>query len=114
MAEPLFNRLCLVGIGLIGSSIARVAKKRGDIAKTIVVTTKVFAISPRFCATRAMDEPISPMPTRQSRLNSGSAMLRHEGCNRIGNHLAFLTGADADTQTCRQPIATHGAHDQPA
>lgn len=40
MAEPLFNRLCLVGIGLIGSSIARVAKKRGDIAKTIVVTTR--------------------------------------------------------------------------
>jgi cyclohexadieny/prephenate dehydrogenase len=40
MAEPLFNRLCLVGIGLIGSSIARVAQKRGDIAKTIVVTTR--------------------------------------------------------------------------
>ena len=40
MAEPLFNRLCLVGIGLIGSSIARVAKKRGDIAKTLVVTTR--------------------------------------------------------------------------
>jgi cyclohexadieny/prephenate dehydrogenase len=40
MAEPLFNRLCLVGIGLIGSSIARVAEKRGDIAKTLVVTTR--------------------------------------------------------------------------
>ena len=40
MAEPLFNRLCLVGVGLIGSSIARVAKKRGDIAKTLVVTTR--------------------------------------------------------------------------
>ena len=40
MAEPLFNRLCLVGIGLIGSSIARVAQKRGDIAKTLVVTTR--------------------------------------------------------------------------
>ena len=40
MAEPLFNRLCLVGIGLIGSSIARVAQKRGDVAKTLVVTTR--------------------------------------------------------------------------
>ncbi|MBB5691446.1 prephenate/arogenate dehydrogenase family protein [Roseomonas alkaliterrae] len=40
MAEPLFERLCLVGIGLIGSSIARVARKRGDIARRIVVTTR--------------------------------------------------------------------------
>ncbi|WP_198377047.1 prephenate/arogenate dehydrogenase family protein [Neoroseomonas rubea] len=40
MAEPVFERLCLVGIGLIGSSIARVARKRGDIARTIVATTR--------------------------------------------------------------------------
>ena len=35
-APPLFDRLCLVGIGLIGSSIARIAKARGDIARTVV------------------------------------------------------------------------------
>lgn len=35
-AAPLFDRLCLLGVGLIGSSIARVAKARGDIARTIV------------------------------------------------------------------------------
>ena len=40
MAEPVFNRLCLVGIGLIGSSIARMARKRGDIARTVVATTR--------------------------------------------------------------------------
>ncbi len=40
MAEPVFERLCLVGIGLIGSSIARVARKRGDIARTVVATTR--------------------------------------------------------------------------
>jgi len=40
MAEPLFNRLCLIGIGLIGSSIARMARKRGDIARTVVATTR--------------------------------------------------------------------------
>ncbi len=40
MAEPIFNRLCLVGIGLIGSSIARVAQKRGDIARTVVATAR--------------------------------------------------------------------------
>lgn len=40
MAEPVFERLCLVGVGLIGSSIARVARLRGDIARTVVVTTR--------------------------------------------------------------------------
>ncbi|GGJ41684.1 prephenate/arogenate dehydrogenase family protein [Neoroseomonas lacus] len=40
MVEPVFNRLCLVGIGLIGSSIARVAQQRGDIARTVVATTR--------------------------------------------------------------------------
>ena len=40
MAEPLFDRLCLIGIGLIGSSIARVARKRGDIARTVVATAR--------------------------------------------------------------------------
>jgi len=36
VAEPLFRRLALIGVGLIGSSVARVARKRGDIAAEIV------------------------------------------------------------------------------
>jgi cyclohexadieny/prephenate dehydrogenase len=40
MAEPLFDRLCLIGIGLIGSSLARVARQRGDIARTVVATDR--------------------------------------------------------------------------
>ncbi len=40
MAEPLFQRLVLIGIGLIGSSIARVARERGDIAATVVCSTR--------------------------------------------------------------------------
>lgn len=43
MAEPLFDRLCLLGTGLIGSSIARVAQARGDIARTIVAHAKTPA-----------------------------------------------------------------------
>ena len=43
MAEPLFDRVCLLGIGLIGSSIARVAKQRGDIARTLVAHAKTPA-----------------------------------------------------------------------
>ncbi|MBR0669120.1 prephenate dehydrogenase/arogenate dehydrogenase family protein [Roseomonas hellenica] len=36
MAEPLFQRLCIIGPGLIGSSILRLAKERGDIARVLV------------------------------------------------------------------------------
>ncbi|MGK7865243.1 prephenate/arogenate dehydrogenase family protein [Falsiroseomonas sp. E2-1-a4] len=43
MAEPLFERLCLLGVGLIGSSIARVARERGDIARTVVAHAKTPA-----------------------------------------------------------------------
>ncbi len=37
MPEILFRRLALIGIGLIGSSLARVARARGDIAGELVV-----------------------------------------------------------------------------
>ncbi|MDP3418709.1 prephenate/arogenate dehydrogenase family protein [Falsiroseomonas sp.] len=43
MAEPLFDRLCLLGVGLIGSSIARVARQRSDIARTVVAHAKTPA-----------------------------------------------------------------------
>lgn len=43
MAEPLFRRLALIGVGLIGSSIARVARARGDIAAEIVATARTEA-----------------------------------------------------------------------
>ncbi|WP_439595459.1 prephenate/arogenate dehydrogenase family protein [Falsiroseomonas sp.] len=43
MAEPLFDRLCLLGVGLIGSSLARVARVRGDIARTVVAHAKTPA-----------------------------------------------------------------------
>ncbi|HEY8611781.1 MAG TPA: prephenate/arogenate dehydrogenase family protein [Roseomonas sp.] len=41
MAEaPLFERLCVIGPGLVGSSILRVAQERGDIARTLVATAR--------------------------------------------------------------------------
>ncbi|WP_424137036.1 prephenate/arogenate dehydrogenase family protein [Roseomonas chloroacetimidivorans] len=41
MAEaPLFNRLCIIGPGLVGSSILRVARERGDIARTLVANAR--------------------------------------------------------------------------
>ena len=40
MADPVFRRLALLGIGLIGSSVARIAKERGDLAGEIVVNAR--------------------------------------------------------------------------
>jgi cyclohexadieny/prephenate dehydrogenase len=40
MGEPLFRRLTLIGMGLIGSSIARGARARGDIAGEIVANAR--------------------------------------------------------------------------
>lgn len=37
MPEAIFRRLALIGIGLVGSSLARVARARGDIAGEIVI-----------------------------------------------------------------------------
>jgi cyclohexadieny/prephenate dehydrogenase len=40
MAEPVFNRVALIGIGLIGSSIARAAREFGTLAGTIVANAR--------------------------------------------------------------------------
>jgi cyclohexadieny/prephenate dehydrogenase len=40
MAEPLFRRLALIGVGLIGSSVARAAKERGGIAAEVVANAR--------------------------------------------------------------------------
>ena len=43
MPEPIFRRLALIGIGLIGSSVARIARERGDIAAEIVANARTQA-----------------------------------------------------------------------
>ncbi len=40
MAEPLFRRLALIGVGLIGSSVARIARERGDLAGELVASAR--------------------------------------------------------------------------
>jgi cyclohexadieny/prephenate dehydrogenase len=41
--SPIFKRLALVGIGLIGSSVARIAMQRGDLAGEVVATARTRA-----------------------------------------------------------------------
>ena len=45
--EPLFERLCIVGLGLIGSSVARVAMARGELCRELVVTDRSPAVLER-------------------------------------------------------------------
>lgn len=40
MVEPVFKRLALLGVGLIGSSIARIAQERGDLAAEVIVNAR--------------------------------------------------------------------------
>ncbi len=40
MAEPLFRRLALIGTGLIGSSVARIAHERDDLAGSVVACAR--------------------------------------------------------------------------
>ncbi|MDD2876412.1 MAG: prephenate/arogenate dehydrogenase family protein [Acidiphilium sp.] len=43
MTEPIFERLVLIGVGLIGSSVARIARARGDIARVVVANARTEA-----------------------------------------------------------------------
>lgn len=61
MTKPVFDRLCLIGAGLIGGSIARRAKEHGGIAREIVVSARTGKTLDRVrelgFADRVMDEP---------------------------------------------------------
>ena len=55
MPEPVFKRLTLIGIGLIGSSVARVARDRGDLAGEVVATDSSPAVLARVAALGCAD-----------------------------------------------------------
>ena len=63
MAEPLFRRLALIGIGLIGSSVARIARERGDLASEVVVTARTTRTLERVRELGFADQ-IEPDPAR--------------------------------------------------
>ncbi len=48
--DPVFKRLALIGIGLIGSSIARIARERRDLAAEVVVTDSSPTVLERVAA----------------------------------------------------------------
>ena len=60
---PVFQRLTLIGAGLIGSSVARVARERGGLAAEVVVTDRSAAVLDRVAALGFADR-IEPDATR--------------------------------------------------
>ena len=61
MTAPLFRRLCIIGAGLIGGSIARRAREAGDIAAEVVVSARTGATLDRVrelgFADRVVEDP---------------------------------------------------------
>lgn len=55
LTEPLFDRLCLIGVGLIGSSLARVVRHKG-LARTIVATDASADVRRRVAGLGLADE----------------------------------------------------------
>ncbi|HKA72844.1 MAG TPA: NAD(P)-binding domain-containing protein, partial [Xanthobacteraceae bacterium] len=53
--QPLFDRLALIGVGLIGSSIARAARAQG-VVRSIVATARSAATRRRVAELKLADE----------------------------------------------------------
>ena len=83
MAEPLFRRLALIGIGLIGSSVARIARERGDLAAEVVVTARTAKTLERVrelgFADRIEPDPARAVAGRRLRdaVRAGGRVRRH-------------------------------------
>ena len=88
MSEPLFRRLALLGIGLVGSSVARVARDRGDLAAEVVANARTRATLDRVLELGIADR-VEPDP-RRAAAGADCVML----CSPVGT-FAALTEAIA-------------------
>jgi cyclohexadieny/prephenate dehydrogenase len=61
--EPVFRRLALLGCGLIGSSVARIAKAQGDLASEIIVNAHTRKTLDRV-AELGLADRVEPDPAR--------------------------------------------------
>jgi cyclohexadieny/prephenate dehydrogenase len=95
MPEPLFRRLALLGIGLIGSSVARIARDRGDLAGEVVVNARTQ---------KTLDRVVQLGFADRVELDPGRAV---EGADCV--MLAAPVGAFADLATQIAPHLAPGA-----
>ena len=55
MPEPLFQRLAIIGLGLVGSSVARIARQRGDLCRELVACDRDQGVRERVLALAIAD-----------------------------------------------------------
>src|SRR5271166_5655133 len=88
---------------------------RSKVFQVRALTTISAAMSPRCRAMRATEDPISPAPSRASRLKTGlGTRLPHELGKRFDNQVNLLSRADGHAQTMRQAISANITDDDAA
>ena len=124
MAEPLFKRLALLGIGLIGSSVARIARERKDIAAEIVVNARTQKTLDRVMelgfADRVEIDPARAVQGADCVMLCAPVGAFADLAARIGPHLApgaVLTDVGSTKQSVIRdvgPLVPGGVHFVPA
>ncbi len=124
MAEPLFRRLVLIGIGLIGSSVARIARERGDIAAEVVAcarTPKTLArVMELGLADRVEEDPARAVAGADCVLLAAPVGAFADLAAAIAPHLApgaILTDVGSTKQSVIRdvgPLVPAGVHFVPA
>jgi cyclohexadieny/prephenate dehydrogenase len=112
MAEPVFRRVALIGVGLIGSSVARVAKLRGDIAGEIVANARTEATLARVAelgiADRCEIDPVRAVAGADCVILCAPVGAYAGLAERIGPHLApgaILTDVGSTKQSVIRDVA---------
>lgn len=124
MAEPLFKRIVFLGIGLIGSSVARIARERGDIAAEIVVNARTQATLDRVMelgfADRVELDPAKAVEGADCVMLCAPVGAFADLAERIAPHLApgaILTDVGSTKQSVVRdvgPLVPAGVHFIPA
>jgi cyclohexadieny/prephenate dehydrogenase len=124
MPAPLFRRLALLGIGLIGSSVARIARERGDLAAEIVVNARTQKTLDRVMelgiADRVALDPARAVEGADCVMLCAPVGAFADLAARIAPHLApgaILTDVGSTKQSVIRDIGPHvpaGVHFVPA
>ena len=124
MADPLFKRLAFLGIGLIGSSVARIARERGDLAGEIVVNARTRKTLDRVTelgfADRVELDPAEAVKGADCVMLCAPVGAFAELADRIAPHLApgaILTDVGSTKQSVIRdigPLVPAGVHFVPA
>ncbi|MDE2582804.1 MAG: prephenate/arogenate dehydrogenase family protein [Rhodospirillales bacterium] len=121
---PLFRRLALIGIGLIGSSVARIARERGDLAAELVACARSARTRARVAelgiADRVEADPAAAVAGADCVMLAAPVGAFAEIAAAIAPHLmpgAILTDVGSTKQSVIRdvgPLVPEGVHFVPA